>query len=357
MVLEVVQVEQPKTETQDRAATTQTAAATTETNTTQVAETAQPVTTANDYSWLEKNNIKSEADLSAIFEREKKLQADLDAAKAQPPVNPYKTEFARVADELSAKGVKPETIARFSGLNVDTLDSKSKILTKLEIEMPTLTPQERLDYFEEKYGVNEENENILTDGQKAERKVNLEKDAAIASDHLKQFVYQALNPNQVDPSLIEKENGRKTFWEQQGLGKVNVLNEIKLPAVIKIPSQSGVQEIAHDFIYQVPAEGKQALLKEFNDTVLNPAYGNYFDQSEQGIANANATYEKMFWQTFGPEIAKKQMEHAANRESLIHEQYAKMINNTSFTSLQTDTNPDKSVSADKGMAGFMKKAR
>ena len=175
--------------------------------------------------------------------------------------------------------------------------------------------------------------------------------------HLKQFVYQALNPNQVDPSLIEKENGRKTFWEQQGLGKVNVLNEIKLPAVIKIPSQSGVQEIAHDFIYQVPAEGKQALLKEFNDTVLNPAYGNYFDQSEQGIANANATYEKMFWQTFGPEIAKKQMEHAANRESLIHEQYAKMINNTSFTSLQTDTNPDKSVSADKGMAGFMKKAR
>lgn len=352
MVIEKVTVQQPTEQT----AAVETTTATTET-TTQVAETTTVATEQPNYEWLSKYNIKGENDLTAILEKEKTLSAELEQAKNQPPVSPYKTEFAKIADELSAKGVKPETIARFSGLKAEELDSKNAILTKLEIEMPTLSPSERLDYYEEKYGVSEENESILTDGQKAARKVELEREATIARDFVKQYAYQALNPNQVDPALLAKEEARQNFWKQQGLAKVNTLNEFKLASVVKLPSQTGVEEKSHDFIYQVPEEGKQALLKEFNDTVNNPAYGNFFDQSETGVANANATYEKMFWQKFGNEIAKKQMEHASQRESLIHEHYAKLINNTTFKGLNTDTNADKSVSADKGMAGFLRKSR
>lgn len=358
MTAEVIQVEQTQEQANPNAQTETTQATqTAETTTTATETTANTETATNteqpNYEWLNKYNIKSETDLSAVFEKERQLQEQLEQAK-QTSTTPYKTDFAKVADELTAKGVKPETIARFHGLKADELDSRSSLLLKLELEMPTLTPQERLSYFEEKYAVTEENENILTDGQKALRKVELEREGANAREFLKQYVFQALNPNQVDPTILAKEEGRQNFWKQEGIAKVNALNEIKMASAIDLPTQNGVEKKEHDFTYQITEADKQALLKEFNDTVLNPAYGQYFDNSEKGIAAANKTYENMFWQKHGPEIARKQMEYTKQRESLLHEHYSKLINNTSFKGLPTDATPDKSVSADKGLAGFLR---
>lgn len=359
MKVETIQIEQPQAG--EGAAATPVETTTTTVETTAAATESTPATeqpTTTDYSWLEKHNIKSENDLTALFTARQELEQQLEQAKQQPPVNPYKTDFAKVADELASKGVKPETIARFHGLNVETLDAKNRILMKLEIESPELTAKEREDYFNAKYGITEENDSILTDGEKALRKVELQKEGAIASDFLKQYIYQAFNPNQVDPALLQKETERQSFWSQQGVGKVNAINEVKVPTTIKLPTATGsVEEKAIDFVYQIPQEGKQLLMKQFNDTVLNPAYANVFDNSENGINAANQLYNNLLWQNFGNEIIKQQAEHTKGVVNQIHEHYSKLMNNTSFNSVSTDTQADKSVSPDKGLAGFLRKGR
>lgn len=315
---------------------------------------AEPTPVTESYDWLKKHNINSESDLAAIFEREKQFQTKLQEYEKNPPASPYKTEFARIADDLSSKGVRPETIARFAGLNPKEMDSKSAILTKLEIDHPTLTPDQRVAFYEETYGGLDE-ESILTEGQKASRLVQLEKDGATAREVLGQYIYEVFNPNQVSPELQQKELSRQEFWKRDGIGKIGSLNEIKLPSTVKLPGQNGaVEEKSFDFVYQIPADQSQALLKEFSETVNNPMFADFFDQSEKGVSNANETYNKMFWGSNGEQISRKIMEHAAQRESMIHEHYAKLFNNTQFKGLNTSVSDDKSVSADKGMANFLK---
>lgn len=357
-IAEVIHVEGAVAPTEQTAATTeqvtteQTTPAT-EVQTTAAAET-QPVTES--YDWLKKHNINSENDLTTVFERERQLQAKVQELEQKTSQPTYKTDFARIADELSSKGVAPQTIARFAGLNPQEMDAKSAILTKLEIELPKLTPDQRLAYYEETYGGLDDNDSILTEGQKAARMVQLEKDGATAREVLGQYIYEVFNPNQISPEIQQKEAQRREFWNKEGIGRISSLNEVKLPSTVKLPGQNGaVEEKPFDFVYQVPTEASQALLKEFSETVENPLFGDFFDQSEQGIANANKTYQKMFWGENGETISKKIMEHAAQRESMIHEHYAKLLNNTQFKGLSADVSTDKSVSPDMGMAAFLKK--
>lgn len=313
-----------------------------------------PPSVENDYSWLKAHNINSENDLKSLLEQQRLQSQRIQELENTPTVSPYKTEFAKVADELASKGVAPETIARFHGLKPAELDNRAAILTKLEIEFPNLTNDQRVAYYEETYGgVDDE---LLTEGEKAKRIIGLEKEGANAREFLNQYVYQALNPNQVSPEILAKEKSRAEFWKNEGFNKLNATNEIKLPAVVKLPNQKGaVEEKAHDFVYQVPQTEQQALLKEFGETVNNPLLADYFAADDQGVKNANETYEKMFWGKFGNGIAKSLMEHAAQREALIHEHYAKLMNNTDFKGLGTVVDGSKEVSADKGFATWFSK--
>lgn len=315
---------------------------------------AQP--SPQNFEWLKKYNINSEQDVESVFSRERELQTKLKELESRTPTLPYKSEFAKIADELVTKGVAPETIARFHGLKPTELDNRTAILTKLEVEFPKLTPEQRVAYYETTYGGVEDD--ILTEGEKAQRIINLEKEGATAREFLGQFVYQALNPNQVSPEVAQKEQARIEFWDKEGMNKLNIPNEIKFQSTVKLPGQKGaVEEKAHDFVYQIPTDAKQALLKEFGETVSNPMFGDYFTAGDTGIKNANETFEKMFWGKFGNEVAKKQMEHAALRESMIHEHYAKLLNNTDFKGLAASVDSDKSVSADKGFATWLKRSQ
>ncbi len=307
-------------------------------------------------SWLkEQTGYQSVEDIKTLAQKAAQVDQLTPKIKELEERPTFKTDFGKVADELAAKGVKPETIARFHALDLTALTPLDKLKLDMEVNNPTVSKQDIELYLNTKYDTSDES---LSDGEKATRRIELEKESANASERLKSHIYQAFNPQQtVDPAIMQKEQNRLNYW-QSNVGKIgDDVFSTTLQGKMKLQGANGVTEVAHDFAYQLPAEAKEAINKEFNEVLLSPANAGLFTPDENGVANARATKENLVWIHYGKDILKQAMNYAVERESKIHEHYANVLHNPNTRALPNGVQGVKSESdqANEGALSFLSK--
>lgn len=330
---------------------TASSAASTDTNSADTNKSAAASTDANaqqlDINGYLKTNFETENpdEIKGWREKAKQYEAlsqEYTSLKDKPPVSPYKSEFGKIADELFAQGVQPQTIARFNGINLETMSDADVLKLQLEVKNPKLETSKIEAVLNERYGVADD---LLTEGQKAERELKLIEDATNARESLKHHISKAFSPasNEPDPVIVRQEQERGTFWKENGFKQVKQdVFTITENGKMKVQGLKGLEEVEHNFKYEAPTEVKQTVLKELEAAVLNPANAGYFTNTEEGLKNANAFIEARFLALDGKNILKKQQEYVAERESKLHEHYAKLMHNPQNRNTTTPASPTTS---------------
>lgn len=294
---------------------------------------AVPTSQEPDYiGWMKnKFGLENEDALTAALNKAKQyetIETELNTLKSQPPTETFKTDFGRVADELTSKGVHPSTIARFYGLELDKMSAEDVINLKLEVDHPKLNAEQREAFISETYGSTDE---LLTEGQKAAREVKKEQDAAIARESLTNFISKTFSPQEqkpvIDPAVARKEQERSSYWKDA----INRIDEssfsINRNGKMKIQGVKGLEEIDHNFAFSLPQEAKQEIISELKDMIANPAFAEAFGAGEQGLINANEYVKNRTFAKHGEEILSRALQYAAERESKLHEKYAMLLHN------------------------------
>lgn len=307
-----------------------------------VEPTVPEVKTEPDHnSWLKEQLGYESAEaaktaLQTLAAREQELSNKLKELEGRPT---FKTDFGKVADELHAKGVKPETIARFHGLNVQEMGALDKVKLDMQVNNPKLNAADIDAYLHHKYDTTDETLG-LTDGEKAARKIELEQAAANAGSNLEKYVYNAFNPQpQVDTAGAQKEAERLNYWQQNGLKQLNSEFNLTLPSKMKLQGAQGIQEVANDFNFKLSSEASQAIEKELGTLLAHPANASFFTPDETGINNARVTRENLIWSHYGKEIIKEAMKHVNQTENKLHEHYATLLHNPTNRTVQANVTP------------------
>ncbi len=284
------------------------------------------------------------------------LLPEYKSLKEQPPVSPYKSDFGKIADELFSQGVPPQTIARFNGIDLDKMSADDVLKLQLEVKNPKAKSEQIESVFKERYGVAEELS--LTDGQIAEREFKKEEDATNARESLRHHISKAFSPRNTepDPVLVRQETERSDFWKKDGLKQVKQdIFTITENGKMKVQGLQGIEEVEHNFKYEAPQEVKQAVFKELEAAVLNPANREWFNNTEDGIKNANAFIEARFLALDGKNIMKKQMEYVSERESKLHEHYAKTLHNPQNRNTNIPATPTQGGDVNSKAEDYIKK--
>jgi len=309
--------EQPKVETPVVAPTTDTPAPTVET------PTEQPQNTQADY-FFKQFGFENEDGLKSALEKAKNydtLQANYQTLEEQSKQSQFKTEFGKVADELHAKGVKPETIAKFHGLNMEALSDFDKLKLKTQVEFPNLPEATIEAALREKYDITDE---LLTDGAKAQRQMQLAQDGANAAEFLTKHIYSTFNPEaKVDPNVAAREQARVGYWNNE-LPKLQPLS-LNRESTIKFHGANGVVEEKLPFTYTPSAETTTKVMEQFKQMATNPNFASIYTPDQQGINTAQQTLRNMFWAAEGENIVNALLKHTASVESKIHQSYAERL--------------------------------
>lgn len=322
-----------------------------------VVEPAKAEPTIDYNSWLKEQLGYNSVDevKNTLQTREQQLNEINTKYKELEGRPTFKTDFGRVADELHAKGVQPETIARFHGLNVKEMSPLDKVKLDMQVNNPTLSATDIDAHLHHKYNTTDETLG-LTEGEKATRKIELEQAAANAGSNLEKYVYNAFNPTPVvDTAAVQKEAERLNYWQQNGLKQVNAEFSLNLPSKMKLQGAQGIQEVANDFNFKLSPEASQAIEKELTNVLSHPANAALFTPDEQGINNAKVTRENLVWAHYGKEIIKEAMKHVAHTESKIHEHYATLLHNPTNRTVQANvkTVTDPSEQANQGALNWL----
>lgn len=247
----------------------------------------------------------------------------------------YKSDFAKKADEIFevTKGnVSKETIARFYGLDPKELKDDEALDLVKQIESPTLTAEERAILRNEEYGVGDE---MLTEGQKIQRKDKYSQDVTIAREKLSKLASEAFKPvstnNQPTAEEINAEANRVNFW-QQNTDKIDSSIFKKESAIkLKVPNgRGGVDEIDNNFTYSIPEDKKQQIYSVVAQELTKPANAKFFTPDKEGIDRANTYMRSVVNNAIFDETLKAQQKHFEQAISTVHEHYAKLLNNTDF---------------------------
>lgn len=309
---------------QEQPVTQEQPAAQTEAPAEQPAQPAAEATQVTLVDFVKQFGFESEDALKGAVEKAKNydtLQTSYNDLENKSKESPFKTEFGKIADELHAKGVKPETIAKFHGLKIDELNSFDKLKLKMQVEYPTLAAETIEAALKEKYDTTDE---LLTDGAKAQREVDLVRDAASAAEFLDKHIYRTFNPETtVDPQVVQKEQARVNFWNNEAT-KFQPLSLSK-ENTIKFHGANGVTEEKIPFAYTPSPEIVSQVTEQFKQMVASPSYAGYYTADQIGIQNAQATLNNMYWAAAGEDIVNNLMKHVATIESKIHQKYAEKL--------------------------------
>lgn len=330
---------------------------------TQVTQTTPPTTDTTpqfDANGFLKTTFETESvdEIKSWRDKAKELESILPeytSLKDKPPVSPYKSDFGKIADELYSKGVPPQTIARFNGINLDTMADADVLKLQLEVENPKLESSKLEVVLNERYGIADD---LLTEGQKAEKELRLIKDATNARESLKHHISKAFSPsqNEPDPVIVRQEQERGSFWKENGFKQVKQdIFTIVESGKMKVQGKSGLEEVEHNFKYEAPMEVKQTVLKELEAAVLNPANAGYFANTEEGLKNANAFIEARFLALDGKNILKKQQEYVAERESKLHQYYADLMHNPQNRNVTATASPTSSSDVNDKASDYINK--
>lgn len=294
----------------------------------------QPITTP-DFSFdhvVDKDNkpysvkdiFKLEADIDAknIYERVTRyeelnnslntLKTDYEKLKA---VNPYANDMVKELNDAIQKGVSHETFFQVHGVDSEKLtpteriikqvmwennidENKAKLLVedkyklglteKKEIEITEeMTPDQKLSAELQNQNIKSHNE--LIKGQKDIAQVQMDIDAKKATDFLKQFKKEALNPPTVE------DNSQK-------------IRETLAPVIKQIASQRGKFTLGN-FNYDTPADTLDSVQQGVLDTIIKVGADNPALQTHEAIA---AMTESSWWAQNGRTVAKGIYAHFAS---------------------------------------------
>lgn len=271
-------------------------------------------------------------DADALRQRTQELETQNKQLSEKPT---YKSDFAKKADEIYelTKGkVSAETIARFYDLDPAKLTAEQRLDLLEQIENPESTADDRVLIRNEKYSTAEELG--LTDGQKAIRRNDLQKDSAKASERLLQLKSEAFKPvgtDQPDPKAIQAETDRVGFWQQNSKQIDTKPFTVEMPGKLKVPNgKGGVDEVEDNFSFVVPSETQTQVLQLVAKELANPANAKFFTPDADGIKRANDYVKSTVRNAVYDEALKAQAKHFQASVDKVHEYYAKLLNNTDF---------------------------
>ncbi len=297
---------------------------------------ADPVITdpvTYDKDWFKTNlGIENPDELKGQYENYKTKATDYDTIKPEYDTlktkpEPVLTPFAKIANELEQKGIKPATIARFHGLEPDKLSIEERLDLAEELKTPELTKEQRQALLTERYYVDED----APDWKKSAIEARKVQDAQIASGEINKHVAEVFNPETkpVNQELVKQETNRVSYFQQNNSQiDTKVLDfaaEIKEKAI----GRQGEELLPADFKYEMPADRKQTLLNTMAQVVQNPANANLFTPDANGLAKANEQLNALFWAQEGKNIAQQLIANHKVLASKLHEHYATLMHNPS----------------------------
>lgn len=310
----------------DQVTTTETAPETTVNTTTETVVESQPATQASEFEskWKE---VFGDADVNTVkekFSQFDNVYKEYSELKSKPPVAPYKTPGIEKIDEWMSKGVKLETITRFSELTPEKLSEDEAIKLAEEIRNPQWQKRHIEADFNSKYNytpddlLSEEENQIRQDLVEA-RKL---KAAAEAKEFLQDYLGKQFNPS----GVLEAEQQTKkaeseklnSFWTSQAsvLSNTKISDELK----IKVNGSKGEEEIKLPFSYSVPEND----LKEITDFAIQTAIAAGVQPTEEGMRQVQGYINELVWAKQGKSIVNAAVQSALSEQN---KAFMKMIHN------------------------------
>lgn len=290
-----------------------------------VAESAPaPIASEFDSKWRE---VFGDADVNTVkekfsqFDNVYKEYADL---KSNPPIAPYKTPGIDQIDEWMSKGVKLETITRFSQLTPEKLNEDEAIKLAEEIKNPQWQKRHIDADFNSKY--NYTPDDLLSEEENQTRQDLVEarklKASAEAKDFLQDYLGKQFNPSGVldaEKKTRDAENEKLTsFWTSQAsvLSNTKVSDELKF----KVNGAKGEEEVKLQFNYAVPEND----LKEITDFAIQNAIAAGVQPTEDGIKQVRGYINELVWAKQGRSIVNAAVQNALSEQN---KAFMKMIHN------------------------------
>lgn len=261
---------------------------------------------------------KEFGDLDVTTVKQKLSQFDTvvpeyEKLKTAPPVSPYKTDGGKQIDEWLSKGVKLDTIARFSSVKPEELKGEQAIKLKMEIENPQWSKEIIDAYYHSTYSyqpdeLKSDEANALESNLKMGAMLKAEADA---KGYLQDYLGKQFNPSgELDSTKLQREEATKqasNFWASQSGVISNAVKQVKDELRIKVIGEKGEEELKLPFSYTVPEND----LKQLTDFALQSAVSGGVELTEKGVAQVNDYVQGLVWAKHG-----KQIVYAAVQDAL-----------------------------------------
>jgi hypothetical protein len=238
----------------------------------------------------------------------------------------YKTEGGKQIDEWLAKGVKLETIARFSNVKPEELQGEQAIKLKMEIENPTWTREIIDAYYNSTY--THQPDELKSDEANA-LEANLKKGALLSAEaqsktFLSDYLGKQFNPSgeleAVQKQREESAAKASQFWTGQTSAISNAVKTVRDELKFKVMGEKGEEEVKLPFSYTVP----DAELKQLVDYALQGAVNGGIELTEKGVAQVNDYVQGLVWAKHGKNIVHTAVQDALSKQN---EAFRKTIHN------------------------------
>jgi hypothetical protein len=277
-----------------------------------------------DSKWKE---VFGDVDVNTVkekFSQFDNVYKEYSELKSKPPVSPYKTPGIEKIDEWMSKGVKLETITRFSQLTPESLTEDEAIKLAEEIKNPQWQKRHVEADFNSKYNytpddlLSEEENQIRQDLVEAKKL----KAAAEAKEFLQDYLGKQFNPS----GVLEAEQQTKkaeseklsSFWTSQAsvLSNTKISDELK----IKVSGAKGEEEIKLPFSYSVPEND----LKDITAFAIETAIAAGVQPTEEGMRQVQGYINELVWAKQGKSIVNAAVQSALSEQN---KAFMKMIHN------------------------------
>lgn len=300
------------------------------TETTTTTEVVAPVTTTAPSQfedvWKKEFGDTDVNSVKEILTKYNTIAPEYETLKSAPPVPTYKTEGGKQIDEWLAKGVKLETIARFSNVKPEEVNGEQAIKLKMEIENPSWTPDIINAYYQTTY--NHTPNDLLSEEENALQE-NLKKGAMLKAEseskaYLTEYLGKQFNPSEVvDATAKQREEAlvqASQFWGAQAPVLSNAVKQISQELSFKVMGEKGEEEVKLPVNFIVPEND----LKQLTDFALQSATRSGVELTEKGLQEVKAYTQQLIWAKFGESIVRSAVQDALSKQQ---ESFAKAIHN------------------------------
>lgn len=251
------------------------------------------------------------------------IHTEYEQLKTRPT---YRTDAGKQIDEWLDKGVKLETIAKFSSVKPEELTDDQAIKLRAEIENPKWEAKHIEADFRSKYThtadelvadeINQTHAD-LKEGAKL-------RDAAAAKAFLADYLNKQLNPSGELEAVKQKQAEAKSALSQGWVNNSSVLQssvkEVKDELVFKVPTEKGEEEVKLPYSYAVPEND----LKQLTDFAIQTAVNQGIQPTQEGAKQVTEYLQGLIWAKFGKNIVQAALTDAMSKQQAA---FARIINN------------------------------